>query len=187
MTDSQRLTLTSLPYDIRFLIYQHIFPSSPQIYLQVSQDGSIRPMIHDNVTTNIFLTCRAIRVDAAEYLYNNYLFNLIGTKMLCLRAHTRILDTLRKYAREDVQIHAFSNGIHSETMCISMHTGLGKTAILRRRRCGMEVTLREVRREIRPERGRSSRAWYKMQDIALGLVWSVAGLLVSLLQLFRLT
>lgn len=172
--ERQSLTLLSLPYDIRFLIYQHVFPTPPQIYLQALQDKSITAIIADGtIDTSILLTCRAVHTEAAGYLYNTYLFNLIGTKEDCLRSHKSFLQTLQNYARDEVHINAFSNGVHSDTMCISMHTGDGKTAILRGRRRGVETTLSEIREEIQLGRASPS-AWSRG--------WTVGG--ISIVSLF---
>lgn len=195
MPESRPLTLVSLPYDIRYLIYQHIFPRTQQIYLQALQDGSIKAVLSygSNITTNIFLTCRAIYMEAAGFLYNNYLFNLIGTKQLCLSSHKGFLKTVRKHAREEVHVHAFSNGVHSDTMCISIHTGDRSAAILKDRRRGVEITLREVQREIRPERYSGPRTSNRVCIFLFGIVcsfllsavWSNPKWFESLLQLFQ--
>jgi hypothetical protein len=178
ITESQPLTLLSLPYDVRFLIYQHLFPSPPQIYLQAGRDGSVIAIIAEGTfPTGLLLTCSAIHSEAAGYLYNTYLFNLIGTKQDCLSSYKGFLNTLRKYAREEVHLNAFTNGVHSDTMCISLHTGDGKMAILRGRRRGVETTLGEIRREVRAVGGEFP-AW--SSRLIMGVV-SIASLLAVML------
>lgn len=173
---SKSLNLLSIPYDIRFLIYQHLFPSPPQIYLQARNDSSVVAMIAEGtVSTGLLRTCRAIHAEAAGFLYNTYLFNIIGTKEDCLRSHKEFLQNLQKYARDEVHINAFSNGIHSDTMCISLHTGNGKMGILRGRRRGVETTLNEIQEEIQAERSASRMS---VKRLAVGLCWIVSLLIV---------
>ena len=105
-----------LPYDIRHRIYQHLFPRGEQIYIAIFKD-TFSPIIpEDNVPIEFLLTCRAIHAEGSEYLYNSYLFNIIGTKRDCLYNYERFLETLKKHARHEVYINAFSNGPHSATM-----------------------------------------------------------------------
>lgn len=115
-----------------------------------------------------------------------YLFNLIGTKKDCLRSHSGFLQTLRTYAREDVQINVFSNGVHSETMCISLHTGDAKTSILKGRRRGVETTLSKIREEVGEQTG-DLVSWGKSWTASVVFVFIASLLAVMaayLLQLF---
>lgn len=154
------LHLLRLPYDIRHLVYKHLFPTSPQLYIIVAPpntNAATMPKIktHTKTKTNspleaillldhsiptaLLLTCHQMHLEAGEHLYNSYLFNLIGTKADCLTHHTAFLETLRKYARKEVRVDAFGNGAHSATMCISMQAGESKMEILRQRGRGERI------------------------------------------------
>jgi hypothetical protein len=91
--------LLSLPYDVRYIIYSHLFPSLRQLYLMASRE-SIHPMMRPgSLNMEIFLTCRQLHLEASGYLYNNYLFNIIGYKKYCM-AHYRPINLLvERYAR----------------------------------------------------------------------------------------
>ena len=137
----------SLPYDIRYLIYQHLFPPEEQIYIQAlgSTLRSILP--EDRLPTNALLACRQMHAEGSGYLYNSYLFNIVGTKKDCVTAYEPFLKTLRGYARHDVRINAFSNGEHSATMCISLQAGDARMGILKRRRRGEPKAISELEQE----------------------------------------
>ena len=140
--------LYDLPYDIRCHIYQHLFPSSQQIYIWIIQD-TLRAIIpNGRIPVELLTASRALHVEASEYLYNSYLFNLIGTKRDCLQNYERFLVTLRKYARGEVHVHAFSNGIHSSTMCISVQAGEARMALLERRSRGQLMSITQLESEV---------------------------------------
>ncbi|KAK5689874.1 hypothetical protein LTR97_012634 [Elasticomyces elasticus] len=141
------LTLLSLPYDVRYLIYQQLFPPEEQIYIQAYDKTvhSISPA--GTISANILLANRQLGSEAGAFLYNGYLFNLVGTKQDCLANYKPFLRTLRKYARSEVNINAFSNGDHSATMCLSLQAGDAKMGILNRRRRGEPRTIRELQDE----------------------------------------
>lgn len=140
-------SLLSLPYDIRYAIYQHLFPHGEQIYIQ-AYSGRLHTILpEDGLSVSVLLSCRQLHTELSGYLYNNYLFNIIGIKSDCLETY-RIFETvLRKYAKCPVRINAFSNGDHSATMCISMQAGDAKMDVLRRRGRGEPKTIREMELE----------------------------------------
>jgi hypothetical protein len=154
------MDLLSLPYDIRYKIYEHVFPPGKQIYIQAfgannlqSWPQTLRSITPDHgIPTNILSTCRALQAEGSEYLYNNYLFNIIGTKHHCLDAYNDFLSTVKKYARNEVHVNAFSNGSHSSTMCLSIHCGEGRTAMLRRRERGEPKAIDELEKEVAANR-----------------------------------
>ncbi|KAK3641034.1 hypothetical protein LTR56_008422 [Elasticomyces elasticus] len=140
-------TLLSLPYDIRYLIYQQLFPLDGQIYIQ-AYDKTVHTISPaGTISANILLANRQLGKEAGGFLYNGYLFNLVGTKQDCLANYKPFLRTLRKYARNEVNINAFSNGDHSATMCLSLQVGDAKMGILNRRRRGEPKTIGELQDE----------------------------------------
>ena len=138
-----------LPYDIRHQIYEHLFPPGPQIYIQVLGQ-TLQNMVPGRcrLPARLLLTCRAINEEASEYLYSRYLFNIIGTKQQCLCVYKDFLQTAEKHARDTVHVNAFSNGAHSSTMCISIHSGEGRTALLKRRERGEPKPIDELEKEV---------------------------------------
>lgn len=144
---SSRRHILSLPYDIRHLIYEQLFPPCEQIYVQVL-GSKLQCMIpEERVPTELMLTCRQLRDEGNAFLYNNYLFNIVGKKRCCLAAHEKFLNTIEKYARNEVRLNAFSNGDHSATMCISLQAGTAKMGVLMRRRRGEPKELKEIQDE----------------------------------------
>lgn len=143
------MDLLSLPYDIRFQIYKHIFPPGEQIYVQVLRNTrTLKSITGEPIPTQVFLTCRALSSEASEYLYNNYLFNIIGRKQDCLAAYESFLSIVEKYARNEVHADAFSNGLHSSTMCVSIQSGEAKMPMLKRRARGEWTKIKELEREV---------------------------------------
>ncbi|EMC91064.1 hypothetical protein BAUCODRAFT_313702 [Baudoinia panamericana UAMH 10762] len=142
------LQFMSLPYDVRYQIYKHLFPSVDQIYISVTNDGLqvIRP--ERDISVDLLLTCRPLYKEVGAFFYGSYLFNLVGVKQDCLTQYRQFLRTMRRHARQEVHINAFSNGEHSSTMCISMQVGDAKMAVLNRRRRGEAKTIRELELEV---------------------------------------
>jgi hypothetical protein len=136
------------------------------------------------LSTGLLSTCRAINEEASEYLYNRYLFNVIGTKQHCIAAYKGFLQTMEKYARHELHVNAFSNGAHSSTMCISIHSGEGRTAMLRRRARGEPKAIVELEKEVagssRPLRWRGSEPSLVFTPLGLKAAYALAALLVSL-------
>ncbi|KAI7485600.1 hypothetical protein KC351_g3887 [Hortaea werneckii] len=141
------VNLLSLPYDIRHAIYQQLFPPHEQIYIQAFGDRLRFISPGDGLAIHLFLVCKDLSAEARAYLYNGYLFNIVGTKNDCLKAYKSFETILRRHARHAVRINAFSNGQHSATMCISMQAGDAKMGVLNRRRRGEAKTIREMELE----------------------------------------
>lgn len=165
--------LLSLPYDIRYLIYQHLLPQTEQLYIQAfpasDRKHTLQVLLPDaSIPTAPLLVCRALHSELSELLYNSYLFNLVGTKKDCLAGYRPFLRTLRLYARkgEVVHVNAFSNGGHSATMCLSLQAGEGKMGVLNERQRGLPRTLRELEEEQELER-KSRRSVGGQMDVRL--------------------
>ena len=178
------MDLLALPYDIRYKIYEHLFPPGKQIYIQVLGQTlrSITP--EHGIPTNLLATCKALNTECSEYLYHNYLFNIIGNKQHCLSAYKDFLSIVKKYARNEVHVNAFSNGSHSSTMCLSIHCGEGRTAMLRRRERGEPKAIDELEKEVAANRSlQRLDARHGAGGVAFTrqLVGAVVGLLVLLL------
>jgi hypothetical protein len=143
-----RLHLLSLPYDVRYLIYSHLFPSLRQLYLMASRE-SIHPMMRPgSLSMDIFLTCRQLRLEASGYLYNNYLFNIIGYKKYCMAQYRPINLLVERYAKHGSSIEILDNGLLSSTACVSIHAKGGRVeAVLQVRQRGKTRNLEEVEKE----------------------------------------
>lgn len=141
------VNLLTLPYDVRPAIYQQLFPPHEQIYIQAfgARLRFISP--GDGLPLQLFLVCKDLSAEARAYLYNSYLFNIVGTKNDCLKAYKSFETILHRHARHAVRINAFSNGQYSATMCISMQSGDVKMGVLNRRRRGEARTIREMELE----------------------------------------
>jgi len=180
--------LLSLPYDVRYLIYEHLFPPDEQIYIQVI-DGTMKSILPEHhISTNLSRVSRHFHAEANDYLYNNYLFNIVGTKKDCLASYESFAGTLRKYAKDDVRINAFSNGVHSSTMCVSLHAGDGKMVLLNRRMRGEPREIREMREELglNQDRAYADRLVQMVRATTRrrrGLVFAVCAVLVSALSM----
>ena len=146
-TDSP-LHLLSLPYDVRRIIYSHLFPSLRQIYLMASKE-SINPMMHPGaLSTGIFLTCRQLHSEASDYLFNNYLFNIIGYKKHCMAHYKPLYELMERYAKHGANVEILDNGTISSTACVSIHAKDGQVeAMLHVRKRGVPRDLKEVEAE----------------------------------------
>ena len=154
---SSRLNLLDLPYDIRHLIYEHLFPPDPQLYIHAQSSGFTSITPNAPIPTSIFRVNRTLGHEASEYFYNRYLFNIIGTKRDCLMGYKPFMNTLEKHSRDGIRMDAFGNGWQSQTMCISLQASETKTklAVLHSRRRGVpmdEAELQDELREIEKER-----------------------------------
>ena len=145
---SLTMNLLDLPYDIRYKIYEHSFPPGQQIYIQVLGLKLLSITPEHKIPNGLLLTCRALNVEASEYLYSGYLFNIVGTKQDSLLAYNPFLDIVKKHARGEVHVDAFSNGAHSSTMCLSIHSGGGRVAMLKRRDRGERKEIDELEHEV---------------------------------------
>ncbi|KAF2158881.1 hypothetical protein M409DRAFT_30668 [Zasmidium cellare ATCC 36951] len=151
-TNTSKPHLLNLPYDIRFLIYQHLFPAGKQMYLQAygKPRHGLKSIMGDHpVTVPLLRVCRLLNSEGSDYLYNTYLWNIVGRKYDVLAHYGRFLTVLERYANDEVHVDAFTNGWHSSTMCVSLHTGEGKKAMLSRRDRGVAKSIEEVWEEVR--------------------------------------
>ncbi|KAK4546054.1 hypothetical protein LTR36_002191 [Oleoguttula mirabilis] len=167
--------ILTLPYDVRFLIYQHLFPPGEQIYIHAYGNALQSMSPEYGLPTNALLVCRQINEDMSDYLYSNYLFNIVGTKRDCLVTYKSFLDTLRKHARHEVRVDAFSNGEHSATMCISLQAGEFKNGVLDRRARGEHKPIRELEQEF----GMTRHTTWSLERVTIGL--AVCGVLLALI------
>ncbi|KAK5173422.1 uncharacterized protein LTR77_002103 [Saxophila tyrrhenica] len=139
--------LFDLPYDVRHQIWTHVLPPG-QIYIQATARGlrSITP--EEKIPVELLRVCEALNAEVGAHLYGK-LLNIVGRKQDCLVAYKAILETTRKYAREEVNVDAFSNGSHSATMCISIHAGQANRAYLQRRERGEPKAIEDLEEELR--------------------------------------
>lgn len=84
------------------------------------------------------------------------------------------MKTLEKYAREEVEVHAFTNGDHSNTMCISMYAGEAKRDVLRSRRKGKAAGIEALREEVRIK---ESNSWIAIQWVLACMICGLAAIL----------
>ena len=181
------MDLLSLPYDIRYQIYKHLFPAENQIYIQVLDQKLQGRTIKRKVPTNLLLTCRALHIEAGDYLYSSYLFNIIGDKRLVLSMYQPFVDTTKKYARDEVRVEALSNGSHSSTMCMSIYAGDAKKAIINRRERGEPKAIHDLEQEVAAmpanrRAGRRVRTTLRAQSLTLSQQVTYAALtLIGLL------
>jgi hypothetical protein len=142
------LHLLSLPYDIRWIIYSHLFPSLRQVYLMASKE-SVSPMMRPgSLGTDVFLVCRQLQAEASDYLFNNYLFNIIGYKKHCMAHYKPVYELVERYARHGANIEILDNGNLSSTACVSIYAKEGHVeAVLHVRQRGVQRDLKEVEEE----------------------------------------
>jgi len=145
---SSPLHLLSLPYDIRWIIYSHLFPSLRQIYLMASKE-SINPMMRPgSLSTGILLTCHQLHSEASDYLFNNYLFNIIGYKKHCMAHYKPLYELMQRHAKHGANVEILDNGTLSSTVCVSIHAKAGHVeAMLHVRQRGVPRDLHEVEKE----------------------------------------
>ncbi|KXT11936.1 hypothetical protein AC579_8570 [Pseudocercospora musae] len=177
---ASRPPFLALPYDVRFLIYQNAFPAGKQIYIQASPDA-IHSITTSSVPISLLSTCHSMDREAGEYLYNNYLFNLVGRKQDCLKHYETLQKTMEKYTRAHVHVDAFSNGDHSKTMAIALHAGEGKVEMLKRRERGLKKTIRQLREEVGEHRVHGRRDSLILRGLAFMMWASLIGLLAWVL------
>ena len=135
-------TLLSLPYDVRHAIYQQLFPRGDQIYIQAFDTGLRSLLPDDSATLAIAKTCHQLRDESLGYIYNNYLFNLIGNRSHVLDHYKPFLHSMREYAlHRKIRIDTFTNGIHSSTICMSLQSGSTKVRVLEQRQRGEKTPL----------------------------------------------
>lgn len=143
-----RLHLLSLPYDIRWIIYSHLFPSLRQIYLMAERERLYPMMRPGSLAMDIFLTCRQLQAEASDYFFNNYLFNIIGYKKYCMAKYKPVNFLMERYAKHGSNIEILDNGNLSSTACVSIHAKGGHVeAMLHVRQRGVQRDLKEVEEE----------------------------------------
>ncbi|OQO07515.1 hypothetical protein B0A48_07212 [Cryoendolithus antarcticus] len=141
--------LLRLPYDIRVEIYRHLFPRNPQLHLMADKQGLSVMLSKGELPMNVFTVCRQIHSDTSGYLYNNYLFNVVGLTSDCIARYEPLQQVVRKHARGDVKTDIFDNGVLSSTACISIYVSGGFVeGIAHRRRRGVPRELSEVKLEL---------------------------------------
>ncbi|GAB7335164.1 hypothetical protein MBLNU13_g06996t1 [Cladosporium sp. NU13] len=142
------LHLLFLPYDVRWIIYSHLFPSLRQVYLMASKEG-INPMMRPgSLSTDILLTCHQLHAEASDYLFNNYLFNIIGYKKHCMAHYKPLYKLMERYAKHGANVKILDNGTLSSTACVSIHAKEGHVeAMLQVRKRGVPRDLQEVEKE----------------------------------------
>jgi hypothetical protein len=148
LADKGPLHLMSLPYDIRWIIYSHLFPSLRQVYLMASKE-SVSPMMRPgSLGTDVFLVCRQLQAEASGYLFNNYLFNIIGYKKYCMAHYKPVYKLVERYAKHGANIEILDNGDLSSTACVSIYAKEGHVeAVLHVRKRGVQRDLKEVEEE----------------------------------------
>jgi hypothetical protein len=148
LADKGPLHLMSLPYDIRWIIYSHLFPSLRQVYLMASKE-SVSPMMRPgSLGTDVFLVCRQLQAEASDYLFNNYLFNIIGYKKYCMAHYKPVYKLVERYAKHGANIEILDNGDLSSTACVSIYAKEGHVeAVLHFRKRGVQRDLKEVEEE----------------------------------------
>lgn len=60
--------ILDLPYDVRYLVYQHLFPRGEQIYIGATQNDLKAIIPEGKVPIELLFTSRAIYTEASEYL-----------------------------------------------------------------------------------------------------------------------
>ncbi|KAF2212848.1 hypothetical protein CERZMDRAFT_97347 [Cercospora zeae-maydis SCOH1-5] len=148
MTEFQSSRLLALPYDIRFLLYQHLFPAGKYINLEAGR-SSLRAIEQNlSVPTAFLKTCRFLHSEASRFLYTNYLFLIVGEKRDCLANYEKLQRTLQHHAQAPVHVHPLSNGKHSQTGAILLHVGDARLFGVQARGRGVPVTVEDLKREV---------------------------------------
>lgn len=143
------LHLLTLPYDIRYTVYSHFFPSLQQIYLMADHDGLSSMMTPDSIGTNLSLTCRQLQAEAGDYIFNNYLFNVIGYKKHCMAHYRPVYSLMERYAKHGASNQILDNGSLSSTACVSIYAKDGHVeGMLRARQRGVLRDYEDVEEEI---------------------------------------
>lgn len=143
--------LCSLPYDIRQLIYDQLFPAYNQLYLMASRKELVWIRAPESLPMQLLRVNRLLHHEASGFLYNRYLFNIIGPIQDCLRLYPDFEMVLQKYARQSVRIDCFGNGVHSDTCCISLQPGNKHVKVLNKRRRGQPSSIEQLRTSVRAQ------------------------------------
>lgn len=90
-----------------------------------------------------------LNAEVAGHVYNNFLFNIVGTKKDILAVHRRVSEVMAKYARTEVQTDVLDNGPLSATACVSIYVSGGRVERkAARRQRGVLRNLKEVEDEV---------------------------------------
>lgn len=170
---SQSPNLCSLPYDIRYLIYQYLFPACEQIYLHAFQNSLQMINSAADLPTSLFYVNRLLGHESAAFFYNHYLFNVVGITQHCLSSYPTFMRVLQKHTHQNVRLDAFSNGEHSATCCLSFQGGNTKAEVLEKRARGEKQSIEQLKHRVRDEQ-------WKQVLSSLGRSWSSPKLELSL-------
>ncbi|PPJ59096.1 hypothetical protein CBER1_01664 [Cercospora berteroae] len=146
MTEPTSSRLLALPYDIRFLIYEHLFPIGKYINIEAGRNSHLKPNQDSTVPTAFLRTCRLLHAEASRYLYTNYFFLVFGEKRDCLANYEKLQRTLQLHAQSKIHVHPLSNGKHSQTGAILLTSSDAFSVKARGR--GVPVTVEDLRREV---------------------------------------
>ena len=113
-----------------------------------SKEG-INPMMRPgSLSTGILLTCQQLHSEASDYLFNNYLINIIGYKKHCMAHYKPLYNLMERYAKHGANVEILDNGTLSSTACVSIHAKSGHVeAMLQVRKRGVPRDLQEVEKE----------------------------------------
>lgn len=143
-----RTHLLSLPYDIRRVIYEHLFPQMRQIYLMATKARLGLMMRPREFPHGILTSCRQLHDEANDYFYNNYLFNILGYKKYCMAHYEPVYRQMKRFAKNGAKLEVLDNGLLSSTACVTLHAKGGHVeASFRSRQRGVPRDLKEVEDE----------------------------------------
>lgn len=110
---------------------------------------SINPMMRPgSLSTGILLTCHQLHSEASDFLFNNYLFNIIGYKKHCMAHYKPLYNLTERYAKHGANVEILDNGTLSSTACVSIHAKDGHVeAMLHVRQRGVPRDLQEFEEE----------------------------------------
>lgn len=110
---------------------------------------SINPMMRPgSLSIGILLTCHQLHSEASDYLFNNYLFNIIGYKKHCMAHYKPLYELMERHAKHGANVEILDNGELSSTACVSIHAKNGHVeTMLHVRQRGVPRDLQEVEKE----------------------------------------
>lgn len=146
MTEPTSSRLLAVPYDVRFLIYQHLFPTGKYINIEAGRNFHLRLNQDSRIPTAFLRTCRLLHAEASRYLYTHYFFLVFGEKRNCLANYEKLQRTLHSHAQSEIYVHPLSNGQHSQTGAILLTSSDAFSVKARGR--GVPVTVEDLRREV---------------------------------------
>jgi hypothetical protein len=144
-----RGSFLALPFDLRYMVYEEIFPASRLIYLGMGKDGRLHGVTPlGGIPLGFMSACHQLRRETNEYLFNRYLFNVVGDKRDCLENHPYFCELIRRWARGVVHIDAFSEGVRFHNVCVALHAGEGHVARVRKIDGGVHRSMQRIRWEV---------------------------------------